>query len=257
MEYIFDTHAHYDDEAFGKDREEILTGLSEHGVGTIVDISAELEGIPDVLALTKQYDFIYATVGVHPSEVYELADSDIVRIEQYARSSDKVVAIGEIGLDYHYPDTEKDKQKKWFAMQIDLAKQIGLPIVVHSRDAAKDTLDMIREEGAKETGGVIHCFSYEWEMARLYLDMGFYIGIGGVVTFKKARKLKEIAQKIPMEQLLLETDCPYLAPEPYRGRRNQSALLSYVVQAIADLKDMTPEEVIRITAENARRFYRL
>ena len=257
MDLIFDTHAHYDDEAFNEDREELLSGLFGNGVGTIVDISANFEGIPDVLALAEKYDFLYAAVGVHPSEVYDLADRDIDRVEQYAVSGKKVVAVGEIGLDYHYPDTDKEKQQKWFAMQIDLAKRIGLPIVVHSRDAAKDTLDMIRAEGAKETGGVIHCFSYEWEMAKLYLDMGFYIGIGGVVTFKKSRKLKEIAEKIPMEQLLLETDCPYLAPEPFRGRRNNSSLLRYVVETIAELRNMDPEDVIRITAENARRFYRI
>lgn len=256
MELIFDTHAHYDDDAFLKDREEILSGLCEHGVGEVVDVSAALEGVPAVLALSQQFDFIYAAVGVHPTETYELENSDIEKVERYA-SADKVVAIGEIGLDYHYPDTQKTKQKEWFAMQIDLAKRLHLPIIVHSRDAAQDTLELIKAENAREAGGVLHCFSYEPEMAKIYTDMGFYIGIGGVVTFKNARKLKEIAAKMPMEQMLLETDCPYLAPEPFRGRRNDSTLIKYVAEAIASLRGMSAEDVIRITADNARRFYGL
>lgn len=264
---IFDTHTHYDDDAFAEDREELLSGLSEQGVGCVVDVSSDFAGILDVLRLAADHDFIYAAVGVHPTEVYGLKDSEIEAVEDYARKGirlfhaereeSKVVAIGEIGLDYHYPDTEKEKQKNWFAMQIDLAKRLKKPIIVHSRDAAKDTLDLIRAENAKEAGGVIHCFSYEPEMAKIYTDMGFYIGIGGVVTFKKARKLKEIAAKMPLELMLLETDCPYLAPEPFRGRRNQSALIRYVAETVAELRGMDAEDVIRITTENARRFYRL
>lgn len=274
MELIFDTHAHYDDKAFGEDREEVLSGLSEHGVGMVVDVSASMESIPEVLSLAGQYDFIYAAVGVHPTETYELETGDIARVEMYATASaageasgessastgnmtNKVVAIGEIGLDYHYPDTQKEKQKEWFAMQIDLAKRLRLPIIVHSRDAAQDTLELIKAENAKDAGGVLHCFSYEPEMAKIYTDMGFYIGIGGVVTFKNARKLKEIAAQMPMELMLLETDCPYLAPEPFRGRRNDSAMIHYVAETIAVLRGMSPEDVIRITTENARRFYGL
>lgn len=257
MELIFDTHAHYNDEAFQEDREELLSGLFSNGVGTVVEVSAEFGGIPRVLELAEQHDFMYAAVGVHPTEVYDLPDSDLAEVERYAVSGSKVVAIGEIGLDYHYPDTQKEKQKKWFARQIDLAKRLKLPIIVHSRDAAKDTLDLIRAENAREAGGVIHCFSYEPEMAALYTDMGFYIGIGGVVTFKKSRKLKEIAAKMPMELMLLETDCPYLAPEPFRGRRNNSALIRYVAETVAGLRGMSVSDVIRITSENARRFYGL
>lgn len=272
MELIFDSHAHYNDKAFDEDREELLSGLLDNGVGSVVEVSAEFENIPAVLKLACRHEFMYAAVGVHPTEVYNLSDSDFKTVENYARfglagmneaaagqtpDSSRVVAIGEIGLDYHYPDTEKGKQKKWFAMQIDLAKRLSLPIIVHSRDAAKDTLDMICAEGAEEAGGVIHCFSYEPEMAGLYTDRGFYIGIGGVVTFKKSRKLKEIARQMPMERMLLETDCPYLAPEPFRGRRNNSALIHYVAEEIALLRGMKKEDVIRITTENARRLYRL
>ena len=258
MELIFDTHAHYDDAAFQEDREEILSGLSDHGVGFVVDVSAALDGIPNVLALAQQYDFIYSAVGVHPTETYELETADIQKVEQYATEpANKVVAIGEIGLDYHYPDTQKEKQKEWFAMQIDLAKRLHMPILVHSRDAAADTLDLIKAENARDAGGVLHCFSYEPEMAKIYTDMGFYIGIGGVVTFKNARKLKEVAVQMPMELMLLETDCPYLAPEPFRGRRNDSSLIKYVAETIASLRGMSAEDVICITAENARRFYGL
>lgn len=258
MEYIFDTHTHYDDASFDADREELLSGLFENGVETVVNICADFAGIPNVLQLTDRYDFMYAAVGVHPTEVYDLKDSDIEAVESYAKAglaSGKTVAIGEIGLDYHYPDTEKEKQKQWFAMQIALAKELKLPIVVHSRDAAADTLDLIRAEKAEEAGGVLHCFSYEPEMAKIYTDMGFYIGVGGVVTFKNARKLKETVKQMPMERMLLETDCPYLAPEPFRGKRNNSALIRYVAEEVAKLRDMETEDVIRITAENARRFY--
>lgn len=258
MEYIFDTHTHYDDASFDADREELLSGLFENGVGTVVNICADFAGIPGVLQLADRYDFMYAAVGVHPTEVYDLKDSDIEVVEGYVKaglSSGKVVAVGEIGLDYHYPDTEKEKQKQWFAMQIALAKKLMLPIVVHSRDAAADTLDLIKAEKAEEAGGVLHCFSYEPEMAKIYTDMGFYIGVGGVVTFKNARKLKETVKQMPMELMLLETDCPYLAPEPFRGKRNNSALLRYVAEEVATLREMKAEDVIRITGENARRFY--
>ena len=254
MEWIFDTHAHYDDKAFDKDRGELLSGLFEGGVGWIVDIGADFPGIPKVLKLSKQYERIYAAVGVHPSDVYDLKDSDIEQIRRYA-GEEKVVAIGEIGLDYHYPDTDKEKQKRWFSMQMKLAKELSLPIVVHSRDAAADTLQMIKDEMPFEKSGVIHCFSYEPEMAKCYTDMGFYIGIGGVVTFKNARKLKEVAKEMPMERMLLETDCPYLAPEPFRGKRNQSGLIRYVAQTVASLRGMETDEVLSLTAENARRFY--
>lgn len=276
MAMIFDTHAHYDDESFDKDREELLSGLLENGVANVVDISANFHEIPKVLDLVSRYDFMYAAVGVHPTEVYELKGSEIEAVKLFAEKGinilapdvlaeegrdrlhgSKVVAIGEIGLDYHYPDTDKEKQQHWFTMQIKLAQLLKLPIVVHSRDAARDTLEIIRNENAAENGLVMHCFSYEPEMAKIYTDMGVYLGIGGVVTFKNARKLKEVVKQMPMELMLLETDCPYLAPEPFRGRRNQSALLDHVAKAIAELRGMSKNDVIRITTENAKRFYKL
>jgi len=256
MNLIFDTHAHYDDKVFDEDREALLSGLSENGVGLVVNASARADEVQKVLDLAHKYDFIYASVGVHPSEVYELTDDDYEML--YGALDDpKAVAVGEIGLDYHYDDTDKTKQKHWFERQIDLAKQKQMPLIVHSRDAAADTLEVIKSSRASEVGGVIHCFSYESEIAKIYLDMGFYIGIGGVLTFKNSRKLKEVVTMMPMEQMLLETDCPYLAPVPFRGERNDSTMIKYVVSVISQLKGIDEDEVRRITYENACRMYRI
>lgn len=251
---IFDTHAHYDDSVYDNDREELFQTMCSEGVGIITNIGADIESTKRAIKLSESYDFIYAVAGVHPSEVYSLEEEDIDFLRR-ATKSPKVVAIGEIGLDYHYEDTVREIQKKWFVCQLELAKETKLPVVIHSRDAAQDTLDIMKAEHAEESGGVIHCFSYGWDMAKIYLDMGFYLGIGGVVTFKNAKKLKEIVQKAPMERLVLETDAPYLAPEPYRGKRNASHYLKYVAEEIASLRDMTAEEVIRVTEENGRRMY--
>lgn len=253
---IFDSHAHYDDESFDNDRDELLNGLKENGVGYVVNISASLDNCLNTLELIKRYDFIYGTIGVHPSETGELKDADEALLREYA-DNEKIVAIGEIGLDYYYPEPDRDCQKHWFRKQIDIAKSMKLPLVIHSRDAAADTLSIIKEERAMECGGVIHCFSYEKEMAREYLNMGFNLGIGGVVTFKNARKLKEAVQYAPIEQIVLETDCPYLAPEPFRGKRNDSSLIKYVAAQVAELKDMYVNDVIRITEENAKKMYNI
>ncbi len=251
---IFDTHAHYDDPVYDKDREELFRTMRSEGVGIITDIGADIESTKRAIELSESYDFIYAAAGVHPSEVYSLEEADMEFLRR-ATESPKVVAIGEIGLDYHYEDTVREVQKKWFIRQLELAKETKLPVVIHSRDAAQDTLDIMKAEHAQESGGVIHCFSYGWDMAKIYLDMGFYLGIGGVVTFKNAKKLKEVVQKAPMERLVLETDAPYLAPEPYRGKRNASHYLKYVAEEIAALRNMTPEEVILVTEENGKRMY--
>ncbi len=253
---IFDSHAHYDDEAFDADRDELLRGMHEKGVGYIVNASAAPDDMPRILELTKKYDFLYGTAGIHPSDAPEMNDDNFSRVSEMLKQ-DKIVAVGEIGLDYHYPDTDKPLQQEWFAAQINLARREGYPIVVHSRDAARDTLDMIKSEKAAQAGGVIHCFSYEKEMAKIYLDLGFYIGIGGVLTFKNARKLKEIVEYMPLERMLLETDCPYLAPVPFRGHRNDSSMLKYVVSAAAEIMHREEEEIIRVTTANAKAMYRL
>jgi len=253
---IFDSHAHYDDPAFDGDRDQLLESLRSRGVGNVVDVSANINDLPKILELAGRYDFMYAAAGVHPSEVGDLNEDNFTEIE-LALHDPKTVAVGEIGLDYHYDDTDKPLQKKWFARQIALAKETGYPIIVHSRDAANDTIDMIISENARDAGGVIHCFSYEKEMAARYLNLGFYIGIGGVLTFSNARKLKEVAAYMPQDRILLETDCPYLAPVPYRGRRNDSSMLTYVVDALAEIRGTDREEIIAVTADNAARMYRL
>ena len=252
---IFDTHAHYDDEAFDGDRKELLSGLRSHGIGTVVNIGASMASCRTTLALAAEYPFIYAAVGVHPNETGELSEGDMDWLKAAAKEK-KTVAIGEIGLDYYWDEPDREIQKKWFVRQLELAKETGLPVVIHSRDAAKDTLDIMKSEHHGETGGVIHCFSYSREMADEYLKMGLYLGIGGVVTFKNARRLKEAVAEAPLKQLLLETDSPYLAPEPNRGKRNSSLNLPYVAEEIARLKGVTPEEVIAVTEENARRLFR-
>lgn len=256
MNAIFDSHAHYDDHAFDEDRTQVLAGLKDAGVDKVMNISARLDELGSMLNMAEQWDFMWVSAGVHPSETYELAGEDLRQVEQ-ALSHPKVKAIGEIGLDYHYDDTDRKCQKDWFVSQIELARKHGLPIVVHSRDAAADTLDIIKQTHAADMGGVIHCFSYGLEMAKLYMDMGFSIGVGGVLTFKNARKLKEIVEYMPMDLLLLETDCPYLAPTPFRGKRNDSGYLRYVVEEVERLKGVEADEVRRITNENACRLYRI
>ena len=254
MNLIFDTHAHYDDSAFDEDRDELLGSLKSEGIGLVVNACAEYEDLARIKKLTEKYDFMYGASGVHPSELSEMDDKKFADIER-ALDEPKIVAVGEIGLDYHYPDTNKPLQKEWFVRQIDLARRKGYPIIVHSRDAAADTLDIIKSEGWNE--GVIHCFSYEKEMAGIYMDMGFYIGVGGVVTYKNGRKLKEVVEYMPLEKMLLETDCPYLSPEPFRGRRNDSSMLNYVADKVAEIKGIDRETVIEVTRENAKRMYRI
>ena len=252
---IFDTHAHYDDEAFDEDRESLLQGMKQNGVDCIVNIGANMQTSRNTVALTEQYDFIYGAVGVHPSDVYDMTEADLETLREWSRL-DKIVAIGEIGLDYHYPDTDKALQQKWFIRQLQLAREEKLPVVIHSRDAAADTLAIMQEHG-RELGGVIHCFSYTKEMAAEYLKMGYYIGIGGVLTFKNAKKLVEAVEMIPLERLVLETDAPYLAPDPYRGKRNESAYLTYVAQKLAQIKGVSYEEIVAQTAKNAKTMYRM
>ena len=253
---IFDTHAHYNDEAFDKDRDELLRSLNAKGIGTVVNVGASIQSTKETLQLTRQYHFVYGAAGVHPNETGELNDN-LMDWLRYITREDKIVAVGEIGLDYHWEEPEPKIQKYWFVRQLALAREERLPVIIHSRDAARDTLDIIKAERAKETGGVIHCFSYGVDLAREYLQMGFYLGIGGVVTFHNARKLKEVVKYAPLDQLVLETDCPYLSPEPYRGRRNSSLNLIYVAEQIGQIKNIPADEVILVTSRNAKRLYRI
>ena len=253
---IFDTHAHYDDEQFDIDRENLLSQLKDSGIGNVVNVGASISTSKNAVELSHSYDFIYSAVGVHPSEVTELDDETINIIEEMC-NDDRCVAIGEIGLDYHWPEPEPELQKKWFIRQLDIARKIKKPVIIHSRDAAADTINIMKQEHAEDIGGVVHCFSYSKEIASQCVDMGFYIGVGGVLTFKNGRKLREVVEQTPMDRLLLETDCPYLSPEPNRGKRNSSLNLPYVVKAMAEIKGISESEVIKITEENARRMYML
>lgn len=253
---IFESHAHYDDEAFDEDREVLLTSLKAHGIDKVINVGASLASCEMTLKLMQEYPFIYGAMGVHPSETAELNEQNFAWLSRQC-THEKVVAVGEIGLDYHWKEPDASVQKIWFERQAELAREVGLPVIIHSRDAAKDTLDMMKAFHAGEIGGVVHCYSYTKEMAREYLDMDFYFGIGGVITFQNAKKLKEAAAYIPLDKILLETDSPYLAPEPYRGRRNSSLNLPAVAQALAELKGVSYEEVVETTCRNAYRLFRI
>lgn len=253
---IFDSHAHYDAEAFDKDREEVLASLAENGVGIVVNVGASLEGTKNTVELTEKYPFLYGSAGVHPDDVGELNEETFAWLREQC-AHEKIVAVGETGLDYYWDKEPHEIQKKWFIRQLALAKELSLPVIVHSREAAADTMEILKQEYDPQMPVVLHCYSYSPEMAREYVKMGYYLGVGGVVTFQNAKKLKETVYETPLSQILLETDCPYLTPVPYRGKRNDSRNLTYVAAAVAELKGVTAEEVIRVTEENARSFYRL
>ncbi len=251
---IIDTHAHYDDEAFDDDRERVLESLEPGGIYRAVNIGASLESSQASLALAKSHENIYAAVGIHPEHAQEMTEAELECLRKMS-TEPEVVAWGEIGLDYHYEAPSRNIQKDCFVRQLETAREMKLPVAVHSRDAAQDTLDIMTANRAGEIGGVVHCYSYGVELAKKYLDMGMYFGIGGVITFKNARKLAEVVEYLPMDAIVLETDCPYMAPTPYRGRRNNSTLLQYVVQRIAQIKNIPQEDVMRITGINAYKLY--
>ena len=258
---IFDTHAHYDDKAFDADRTQMLASLAEAGFGRVVDVGSTIESNAQVLALANAWPQVYAALGVHPSECGPLTEEILFNLEKQIAAnryaSGKVVAVGEIGLDYYWDDVDRETQKKWFIAQLEMAKRLDLPVVIHSREAAEDTFHIMKKYHAGTTGGVIHCYSYSAEMAKEYVKLGYFIGVGGVLTFRNARKLKEAVAQIPAESIVLETDCPYLAPVPHRGERNCSAYLPLVVKAAAELKELPEEEIERITWGNAKRLYRM
>ena len=252
---IFDTHAHYDDKAFDEDREEMLASLPENGIGNVVNVCASINSLRRIIPLTEKYPYVWGAAGVHPDYAEEMTEETLEEIRKVLQH-EKILAVGEIGLDYYWhkePENHK-RQQEMFRAQLDIAREEKLPFMIHSRDAAEDTLTIVKEYMQKGMyGGIMHCYSYGLEHAREYVKMGLFLGIGGVVTFTNGRKLKEVVHEIPLENLVLETDCPYLAPVPYRGKRNCSLYLPYVVQAIAELKGVPADEVIRVTEENARR----
>ena len=252
---IFDTHAHYDDEQFDDDRETLMGKMEAAGIGLIVNAGSTIESWDRIIKLTEKYPFMYGAVGVHPDEVGTL-DEEVFQKMRGLLDCDRIVAVGEIGLDYYWDKEGHDLQKSWFIRQLELAREKEMPVIIHSREAAADTMQIMKQyaDGMK---AVIHCYSYSPEMAREYVKMGYFIGVGGVVTFKNARKLKETVKEIPLEAIVLETDCPYLAPEPFRGKRNSSLNLPYVVEKIAEIKDVSCEKVVQQTEINARRLYNL
>lgn len=251
---IIDTHAHYDDEQFDEDREEILGKMQDAGIGMIMDAGSTILSWDKIVKLTEEYPFVYGAIGVHPDEVGNLDETQFARWERLLVKK-RSMRSGEIGLVLLGIENH-DLQKEWFIRQLDLARKKEKPVIIHSREAAADTMEIMKEY-ASGLRGVIHCYSYSAEMAKEYVKMGYYIGIGGVVTFKNAKKLKQVVQEIPLESIVLETDCPYLAPVPYRGKRNSSLYLPYDAEEIAALKGAAAEDVVLQTEENARKLYGL
>ncbi len=251
---IFETHAHFDDEAFDEDRDSLLESMRENGIGTIVNVTADYDSMDATFELSEKYDFIYGTVGVHPSEVGELDEEKLAKMYELAKR-DKVVAIGEIGLDYYWPEPDHEIQKKWFLKQLQMARDLDLPVIIHSRDAAADTLEILKGDAGKGIRGIIHCYSYSKEMAVEFEKLGYYFGIGGVITFQNAKKLVEVVEYLPLEKIVLETDSPYLSPAPNRGKRNSSLNIPYIAEKIAQIKNVSYDTVVEITEKNARRIY--
>ena len=251
---LFDSHAHLDDERFSDDRESVIASLADNGVAFVANIGADLKSSKTSLALAEKYDFIYAAVGVHPHDAKDMTDITLSKIARLA-SHKKAVAIGEIGLDYYYDNSPRDTQKYWFKKQMHLAKDLNMPVVIHSRDAMEDTIKICREN--KVCGGIIHCFSGSCESAKIFLDLGYHISFAGPVTFKNARSLTEVAKIVPEDRILIETDSPYLSPEPVRGSRNYPANVRFVAEKLAEIRGVTVEHIAQKTLENAKKLYRI
>ncbi|NIK80068.1 TatD DNase family protein [Paenibacillus castaneae] len=254
MTLLFDTHTHLDSDKFAEDREEVIERALAAGVHKLVNIGFNRETIPTTMALAERYEFIYAAVGWHPVDSIDMLPEDLDWIEQLCAHK-KVVAIGEIGLDYHWDTSPKDVQQRVFREQIRLAHKVNKPIVIHNRDAHEDIIRILREENASKVGGVMHCFSGSWETAKQCLDMNFYISFGGPLTFKNARVPKEVLRQVPLDRILIETDAPYLAPHPLRGKRNESAFVSLVAETAAEILGKTVEEIGAITTENGKKCF--
>lgn len=251
---LFDTHAHMNDPAFDADREQVLLGLKDKDVELVMNIGCSLKSSRDCIAMAEKYPFVYATVGSHPDSADEVNEDVIGQYRQMAQH-ERVLAIGEIGLDYHYEDIPREIQKKAFRMQMELAKELNMPVVIHEREAHDDGMRIVKE--FKGVTGVFHCYSGSAEMARQLVDMGWYIGFTGVLTFKNARKAVETAQRIPLERIVLETDCPFMAPEPFRGKRCDPGYLYRMAERLAEIRGISVEEVHAVTMENAKRLYRM
>lgn len=253
---LTDTHTHMNAEQFDEDRDEAIQRAKDNGVTRIINIGFNRETIPSSLQLAEKYDFIYSAVGWHPQDAKDMTPQDLEWIESLC-SHPKVVAIGEIGLDYHWDTLSKEVQHKVFREQIQLARKVNKPIIIHNRDAHEDTVRILKEEKAEEVGGVMHCFSGSWEIAKQCLDLNFYISFGGPITFKNAKQPKEVLSKVPLDRLLLETDAPYLTPHPYRGKRNETGYVRLVAEAAAEIKQLDLEEISKLTTKNAQRLFQI
>lgn len=251
---LFDTHAHLNAEQFEEDLKDVIERAQQEGVENMVIVGFDRPTITKAMELVEKYEFMYASVGWHPVDAIDMTDDDLAWIEELA-SHPKVVALGEMGLDYYWDKSPKEIQKEVFRKQIKLAKKVKLPIIIHNREATADIVDILREEGAGEVGGIMHCFSGSVEVAEECIQMNFHISLGGPVTFKNARKPKEVAEAIPLEKLLIETDCPYLAPHPYRGKRNEPSYVRLVAEQIAEIKGIPFEEVAKQTTNNAKKLF--
>lgn len=253
---LFDTHAHYYDTQYDEDRNEVIERARASGVESILTVSSDIASSIENISLAQRYDFIYAAIGVHPHNVLDLNNNIISALTDFA-SYPKVVAIGEIGLDYFYDNSPREAQKIWFGKQISLAKSLKLPVIIHDRDAHEDTLSIIKSENARDVGGVLHCFTGSIEMAREVMNNNLMISIAGPVTFKNANKLLEVVKYVPEDMLLIETDCPYLTPEPHRGKRNESAYVKLIAEKIAKIKGKSCAQIEQITTSNAKRLFKI
>jgi TatD DNase family protein len=258
---FFDTHAHYDDDRYKEDLDELLKNAYDSGVHHILSASTDVESSRNTIALANRYDFLYAAVGIHPHNAPHPADAElddeIISALSELSKDKKVIAVGEMGLDYYYDNAPRDAQKRWFAKQIALAKELDLPIIVHDREAHKDTLDILKAESASKVGGVLHCFSGSVEFARQVLNEGFYISIAGPVTFKNTKRLPEVVKYLPEDRLLIETDAPYLSPEPFRGKRNDSSRLVHIAKVIAEIRGVSLEHIAELTTRNAKELFKM
>ncbi len=252
---LFDTHAHMDDHAFDTDREALLTGFPEQGLALIMNPGCSLASSRNADALSRQYSYVYAAVGSHPDAADEVNEEVLEQYRQLCAENPKIKAIGEIGLDYHYEDIPRELQKKAFRAQMELAQELNLPVIVHEREAHGDALEILDE--FPEVTGVFHCYSGSLEMAKELVRRGWYIGFTGVLTFKNAKKAVEVARAIPLERLVLETDCPYMAPEPFRGKRNHPGYLYRMAEKLAQIREMTVEQIETVTTENGKRLYKI
>ena len=252
---LFDTHAHMDDRAFDTDRAQLLEALPSQGISLLMNPGCSAESSRNASALSAKYDYIYAAVGSHPDAADEVNEEVLEEYGKLCKLNPKIRAIGEIGLDYHYEDIPRELQLKAFRAQMALARELGLPVIVHERDAHEDGMKVVEE--FPEVTGVFHCYSGSLEMAKWLVNRGWYIGFTGVLTFKNARKALEVAAGIPLERIVLETDCPYMSPEPFRGKRNDPGKLYRMAEKLAELRGLTVEEVHRITTENGKRLYRM